>query len=223
MDVHRALASDLTGKRALVVMDGAATLTSAMCAWILETAGFEPGFVLGAVANNFGLDARPASTRRKILGVSAPPAPLVVEGRFVDREAAPGGAVVVIGAAEAPPKHHAGLVVCDARHPKGVAIAARDPDAKTTFYGLDEDLSGEVVPTWQAAVVTVDPTSGAQPFDLYAGGSYGGRFALKLRGAENVRHAVAAIAACAEGFGVHIEKARSALATFDGVRIVGDA
>ncbi|MEO8798241.1 MAG: cyanophycin synthetase, partial [Polyangiaceae bacterium] len=57
-----------------------------------------------------------------------------------------------------------------------------------------------------------------QPFDLYAGGVYAGRCAIANPGAHNVRNAVAAIAAAAEGFGVSIVAARSALATFAGVR-----
>lgn len=34
------------------------TTTSAMLAWILQDAGFEPGFLIGGVPNNFGLSAR---------------------------------------------------------------------------------------------------------------------------------------------------------------------
>jgi UDP-N-acetylmuramate: L-alanyl-gamma-D-glutamyl-meso-diaminopimelate ligase len=34
------------------------TTTSAMLAWILEDAGFEPGFLIGGVPNNFGISAR---------------------------------------------------------------------------------------------------------------------------------------------------------------------
>jgi UDP-N-acetylmuramate: L-alanyl-gamma-D-glutamyl-meso-diaminopimelate ligase len=111
-----------------------------------------------------------------------------------------------------------GLVAVDARDVRARTIVAANARCRTAFYGLDGDDTGDVTPTWTAALVAPDPTSGAQPFDLFAGGSYCGRFALKVPGAHNVRNAVGAIAACAEGFGVHIEKARSALASFEGVR-----
>jgi UDP-N-acetylmuramate: L-alanyl-gamma-D-glutamyl-meso-diaminopimelate ligase len=59
---------------------------------------------------------------------------------------------------------------------------------------------------------------GQQLFDLFAGGVSCGRFALPLPGLYNVRNAIAAIAACAEGFSVTMAQARAALATFAGVR-----
>lgn len=111
-----------------------------------------------------------------------------------------------------------GLVVCDARDPAARAIVEADARGRVAFYGLEGDDTGDVTPTWQAALVAIDPDSGAQPFDLYAGGSFCGRFALRVPGAHNVRNAVAAIAAACEGFGVHIEDARKALASFEGVK-----
>ena len=111
-----------------------------------------------------------------------------------------------------------GLLACDARDPRVRAIVAKHAEAKTLFYGLEGDDTGDVTPTWQGAMVAPDPVTGAQPFDLYAGGSYCGRFALKVPGAHNVRNAVGAIAACAEGFGVGVAAARTALASFEGVR-----
>ena len=111
-----------------------------------------------------------------------------------------------------------GLLACDARDPRVRAIVAEHAETKTLFYGLEGDDTGDVTPTWLGAMVAPDPVSGAQPFDLYAGGSYCGRFALKVPGAHNVRNAVGAIAACAEGFGVGVAAARTALASFEGVR-----
>ncbi len=111
-----------------------------------------------------------------------------------------------------------GLLACDARDARVRAIVAEHAETKTLFYGLEGDETGDVTPTWLGAMVAPDPVTGAQPFDLYAGGSYCGRFALKVPGAHNVRNAVGAIAACAEGFGVGVAAARTALATFEGVR-----
>jgi UDP-N-acetylmuramate: L-alanyl-gamma-D-glutamyl-meso-diaminopimelate ligase len=111
-----------------------------------------------------------------------------------------------------------GLLACDARDPRVRAIVSEHAETKTLFYGLEGDDTGDVTPTWLGAMVAPDPVSGAQPFDLYAGGSYCGRFALKVPGAHNVRNAVGAIAACAEGFGIGVATARTALASFEGVR-----
>jgi UDP-N-acetylmuramate: L-alanyl-gamma-D-glutamyl-meso-diaminopimelate ligase len=91
-------------------------------------------------------------------------------------------------------------------------------EARTVFYGLEGDDTGAISPTWLGAIAPPDPITGVQPFDLYAGGSSCGRFALGVPGAHNVRNAVGAIAACAEGFGVGVAAARTALASFQGVR-----
>ncbi|MBX3186077.1 MAG: UDP-N-acetylmuramate:L-alanyl-gamma-D-glutamyl-meso-diaminopimelate ligase [Labilithrix sp.] len=111
-----------------------------------------------------------------------------------------------------------GLLVCDARDARARRIVKANARAQTTFYALEGDDTGDVTPSWQGAMVAADPATGAQPFDLYAGGSFCGRFALKVPGAHNVRNAVGAIAACAEGFGVGVQAARAALASFEGVR-----
>jgi UDP-N-acetylmuramate: L-alanyl-gamma-D-glutamyl-meso-diaminopimelate ligase len=111
-----------------------------------------------------------------------------------------------------------GTIVCDARDARVRRIVSEHAEAKTVFYGLEGDDTGHVTPTWLGALVPPDPVSGAQPFDLYAGGSFCGRFALDVPGAHNVRNAVGAIAACAEGFGVGVAAARTALASFAGVR-----
>lgn len=115
-----------------------------------------------------------------------------------------------------------GLVVCDARDVRARALVREHARARVAFYGLDGDEANgadEVTPTWLGALVAPDPDSiGQQPFDLFAGGSYCGRFVLKVPGAHNVRNAVGAIAACAEGFGVGIATARTALGSFEGVR-----
>lgn len=139
--------------------------------------------------------------KRKIIGTSAKLAPHVVE--MAPPLDATGADVVLVTGTEAIASADARLVVADVRAGEG-----------TSTYGLEDDASSSVTPGWLGALVPADPESGAQPFDLYAGGSYCGRFALKVRGPENVRSAIAAIAACAEGFQVHIETARRALGAF---------
>ena len=244
----------LAGKRPLVVAGThGKTTTSAMCAWILETAGLNPGFFIGGLPKNFDAGARAASSKRKIVGTSAKAAPFVVEGdeydavywekkpKFFDYVAPPGSPpddVVIITSVEhdhvdiypsaevyerqfaelSAKVPEGGLIACDARDPRARAIVSAHARSRTAFYALDSDDTGEVTPTWLAAMVPADPETGIQPFDLYLGGSYGGRFALKVPGSHNVRNALGALAAGAEGFGVDIEKARQALATFAGVR-----
>jgi UDP-N-acetylmuramate: L-alanyl-gamma-D-glutamyl-meso-diaminopimelate ligase len=243
----------LTGKRPLVVTGThGKTTTSAMAAWILEAGGVEPGFFIGGLPKNFEAGARAASSKRKLLGNAARPAPFVVEGdeydavywkkepKFFDYLTPNPDAddVVIVTSVEhdhidiypsADVYEHQfvelarrvgenGLLVCDARDPRASAIVQKNARAKTTFYALDGDDTGSVTPTWLGALAPVDPDTGAQPFDLYLGGSYGGRFALQVPGAHNVRNAIGALAACAEGFGVELEKVRRALAMFQGVR-----
>jgi UDP-N-acetylmuramate: L-alanyl-gamma-D-glutamyl-meso-diaminopimelate ligase len=58
----------------------------------------------------------------------------------------------------------------------------------------------------------------AQSFDLFAGGVSCGRFALSLPGRHNLKNALAAVAACAQGFGAPILDVAKALASFRGVR-----
>jgi UDP-N-acetylmuramate: L-alanyl-gamma-D-glutamyl-meso-diaminopimelate ligase len=241
----------LLGRRPLVVAGThGKTTTSAMCAWILEVAKLEPGYFIGGLPKNFPSGAATGSTKRKIVGASARPAPFVVEGdeydavywhkepKFFDYVGIGPDDVVMITSVEHdhidiyPSREgyeaqfvslvkrmpEGGLVVVDARDVAARHIVKENALCSTAFYALEGDDTGDVTPTWLGAVVAPDPTNGAQPFDLYAGGSFCGRFALQVPGAHNVRNAVGAIAAACEGFGVHIEDARKALASFAGVR-----
>ena len=109
-----------------------------------------------------------------------------------------------------------GILVCDARDARLRAILDEEElRARVVFYALAGDDTGSVTPTWLGA--PSDP-AGAQPFDLFAGGVSCGRFTMRVPGAHNVRNALAAIAACAEGFGVSIRAMRAPLAGFEGVR-----
>ncbi len=110
-----------------------------------------------------------------------------------------------------------GLLVCDARDPVLRAMVAAHARARVVFYALDGDDTGDVTPTWLGAMAAIDD-AGLQPFDLYVGGMSCGRFQMAAPGAHNVRNAIAAMAACAEGFGVPVTTSRTALATFQGVK-----
>jgi UDP-N-acetylmuramate: L-alanyl-gamma-D-glutamyl-meso-diaminopimelate ligase len=108
-----------------------------------------------------------------------------------------------------------GLLVCDAADPRARAIARSAP-CRVAYYALDGDDTGDVAPTWLGAPAPFDD-GGRQPFDLFAGGVAAGRFTLRVPGRHNVRNALGALAACAEGFGVSLGIGRSALASFEGV------
>ena len=47
------------------------TTTTSMLAWILESAGLQPGFLIGGVPLNFGVSARLGATHRPIAGDGA--------------------------------------------------------------------------------------------------------------------------------------------------------
>jgi UDP-N-acetylmuramate: L-alanyl-gamma-D-glutamyl-meso-diaminopimelate ligase len=110
-----------------------------------------------------------------------------------------------------------GLVVCDAHDARARAIVAEESRARIAWYALDHDDTGGVTPGWLGAPSAFMP-DGAQTFDLFAGGVACGRYVLRLPGRHNVRNAVAAVAACAEGFGLSEREARTHLAGFEGVR-----
>ncbi|MGO8999511.1 MAG: UDP-N-acetylmuramate--L-alanine ligase [Polyangiaceae bacterium] len=110
-----------------------------------------------------------------------------------------------------------GLLVVDARATRARVIAQEESRARVAFYALEGDDTGDVTPTWLGAMAAPDAAGNVQ-FDLYAGGVSCGRYSLRVPGAHNVRNAIAAIAACAEGFAVDVRAARFALASFEGVK-----
>jgi UDP-N-acetylmuramate: L-alanyl-gamma-D-glutamyl-meso-diaminopimelate ligase len=179
--------------RPLVVTGAHAAAVGAMCIAILEAAGLEPGYSLAG-------KERAVGTRRKLVGGSAKPPPYVTTTESADATVL----IVTSGAADAKDA----LLVVDAR------LGEPQTHARLSLYGLDGD---QTTPTWLGYLLPFDSVSGAQPFDLFIGGSSCGRFALKVAGEQNVRNAIGAIAACAEGFGVDVEKARAALTTFEGL------
>jgi len=175
-------------------------LAAAMSAWILETAGLSPGFVFDRTSIDFDARTRPPSSRRRIVGTKAAPAPYVVAGAPNDLEP---DDVHVFGGEPFTPPPSPGLVVADVRW--AGQLADRDP----VYVGMDRDAS-DTTPAWLAATA---PSEVGVAFDLYAGGSYAGRFTLAHG---DTRSALLAIAACAHAFDVPLEQARRALMTFRG-------
>ena len=225
------------------------TTTSAMCAWILESAGLMPGYFIGGAPKNFASGAAIGSTKRKLVGDKAAPAPFVVEGdeydavywhkepKFLDYIGVGETDVAIVTSIEhdhidiypdAASYDRAferfvvaipagGLLACDASQARVRESAIKQAKSRLAFYALQGDDTGDISATWLGAPAPIDE-KGMQPFDLYAGGVYAGRFVIGNPGAHNVRNAVGAIAACTEGFGVTIAQARTALAAFAGVK-----
>ncbi len=222
------------------------TTTSTMCAWLLESAGQEPGWFIGGIPKNLPSGAAIGRVKRSLSAPSVR-APFVVEGdeydavywhkqpKFLDYIGVGDDDVAIVTSCEldhidiyadvasyeaafhrfvsAVPR--GGRIICDARDARARHIVKESARCSTSFYALDGDDTGDVTPTWLAALATVE--DGRQLFDLFVGGTSCGRFALPVPGAHNVRNAVAAIAACAEAFGVAVSGARTSLANFQGV------
>ncbi len=243
-----ALREHFLAKRRPLVVAGThgKTTTSAMCAWILASAGLEPGWFIGGLPKNLPSGAAIGRAKASLSAASVR-APFVVEGdeydavywhkqpKFLDYIGVGADDVAIVTSCEydhidiypdvasyedafhrfVKEVPEGGLVVCDAHDARARHVVKETSLARTSFYALDGDDTGDVTPTWLAALSIVE--DGRQLFDLFVGGTSCGRFALPVPGAHNVRNAVAAIAACTEAFGVPMATARTALAKFQGV------
>jgi UDP-N-acetylmuramate: L-alanyl-gamma-D-glutamyl-meso-diaminopimelate ligase len=243
-----ALREFFLAKRTPLVVTGThgKTTTSSMCAWILSRVERGPGYFIGGVSKNLPKSAAIGLASKSL--TSPRDLPFVVEGdeydavywhkqpKFLDYVGVSKNDVVILTGVEHDhvdiyPTESAyegaflslvaripegGLLVCDAKDARARRIA-RTARCNVSYYALTGDETGEATPSWVGAAAPVDERQ-LQPFDLYAGGVACGRFTMPVTGEHNVRNAIAAIAACAEGFGVDIRATRAALGTFEGVR-----
>lgn len=118
------------------------------------------------------------------------------------------------GFVERVPEH--GLIVASAADREVVAIVEAHARAPVAWFALEGDDTHGKPPHWLAAPAGADASGVA--FDLFAGGVAAGRAAIRVPGLHNVRNAIAAIAAAAQGFGVPLATAVSAMSRFEGVR-----
>jgi UDP-N-acetylmuramate: L-alanyl-gamma-D-glutamyl-meso-diaminopimelate ligase len=118
-----------------------------------------------------------------------------------------------------------GLVVAAASDRHVVETTRRSASCRVSYYALEGDDTFGVQPEWLGAPGTI--VDGMQEFDLYIGGVACGRMRTSSPGVHNVRNAVAAIAAAAEGYGCPVRELVRAISTFEGVRrrqdLVGEA
>jgi UDP-N-acetylmuramate: L-alanyl-gamma-D-glutamyl-meso-diaminopimelate ligase len=97
-----------------------------------------------------------------------------------------------------------------------VKLVRAHAKAPVAWFALEGDDTGGIAPEWVAAPAAQSPE--LQTFDLFIGGSAAGRLAMAVPGRHNLRNALAAMAACAQGYGVPVETLRAALPRFHGVR-----
>jgi UDP-N-acetylmuramate: L-alanyl-gamma-D-glutamyl-meso-diaminopimelate ligase len=243
-----ALRERFLAKRRPLVVAGThgKTTTSAMCAWMLSRAGLEPGWFIGGLPKGLPASAAIGSTRIRpgqgrgpfvVEGDEYDAVYWHKQAKFFDYIGIGADDVAIVTSIEhdhidiypdvasyedafrrfvraVPP---GGLVVCDARDPRVRDVVTSEARARIAWVALERDDTGDVTAGWMAAPAA--PLAGAaQAFDLFAGGVSCGRFTMAVPGHHNVRNALAAIAACAEGFGVSVTDLRAHLAAFEGVR-----
>jgi UDP-N-acetylmuramate: L-alanyl-gamma-D-glutamyl-meso-diaminopimelate ligase len=224
----------LRARRAVVICGThGKTTTTSLTAWLLASAGLEPGYFIGGIPQNFGAGAAVGRSNRSL---TQAPSPFVIEGdeydavywdkkpKFLDYLVGEDPIVVVTSIEhdhiDIYPNEDAydaafaslfekvpvgGLAIVDGAT-RALELARKHSRARVVSYGLDPAFE------WSGAI------AGDGAFDLFAGGSACGRFTLALPGEHNVRNALAGIAVCAEGFGVAPTTARAGLATFEGVK-----
>jgi UDP-N-acetylmuramate: L-alanyl-gamma-D-glutamyl-meso-diaminopimelate ligase len=223
------------------------TTTTAMAAHLLEACGFTPGFLIGGLPKNFPRSFRAAKVGKPRLAMGDRPLrkpPFVIEGdeydtAFFEKTAKflhyrPEVAILTSiehdhvdiypdleSYLDAFRKFVAlvpegGLIVANANDEHVVRIVDAHARATVSWFALEgEDTHGKP-PHWLAAPAQLD--HGGTTFDLYAGGVACGRLALTVPGKHNLKNALAALGAAAQGYGARIADIAPALARFEGVR-----
>jgi UDP-N-acetylmuramate: L-alanyl-gamma-D-glutamyl-meso-diaminopimelate ligase len=223
------------------------TTTTAMAAHLLEACGFAPGFLIGGLPKNFPRSFRAARVGKPRLSLGDRPLrkpPFVIEGdeydtAFFEKTAKflhyrPEIAILTSiehdhvdiypdleSYLDAFRKFVAlvpegGLIVANAADAEVVKVVDRHARAQVAWFALEgEDTHGKP-PHWLAAPAQMDEAG--TRFDLYAGGVSCGRLALTVPGRHNLKNALAAIGATAQGYGARIADIGPALARFEGVR-----
>jgi len=223
------------------------TTTTAMAAHLLEACGFAPGFLIGGLPKNFPHSFRAARLGKPRISLGDRPLrkpAFVIEGdeydtAFFEKTAKflhyrPEVAILTSiehdhvdiypdleSYLEAFRKFVAlvpegGLIVANAADAEVVKVVDAHARAQVAWFALEgEDMHGKP-PHWLAAPAQMDEAG--TRFDLYAGGVSCGRLALTVPGRHNLKNALAAIGAAAQGYGARIADIGPALARFEGVR-----
>ena len=209
------------------------TTTTSMLAWILESAGLQPGFLIGGVPLNFGVSARLGATQRPIAGEGAlDTRPLFVieadeyDTAFFDKRSKfvhyrPRTAVLNNLEFD-----HADIFDDLAAIERQFHHLVRTvpPSGRIVVNGLEESLARvlhtgcwSTVSSFGAAVSDFSAVGDPQAFDVLHQGAAVAREQWSLTGVHNQHNALAAIAA-AQHAGVRVPQAAQALANFQNVK-----
>ena len=209
------------------------TTTTSMLAWILESAGLQPGFLIGGVPLNFGVSARLGATQRPIAGEGAlDTRPLFVieadeyDTAFFDKRSKfvhyrPRTAVLNNLEFD-----HADIFDDLAAIERQFHHLVRTvpPSGRIVVNGLEESLARvlhtgcwSTVSSFGAAASDFSAVGDPQAFDVLHQGAAVARVQWSLTGVHNQLNALAAIAA-AHHVGVPVSQAAQALANFQNVK-----
>ena len=209
------------------------TTTTSMLAWILESAGLQPGFLIGGVPLNFRVSARLGATQRPIAGEGAlDTRPLFVieadeyDTAFFDKRSKfvhyrPRTAVLNNLEFD-----HADIFDDLAAIERQFHHLVRTvpPSGRIVVNGLEESLARvlhtgcwSTVSSFGAAVSDFSAVGDPQDFDVLHQGAAVARVQWSLTGVHNQLNALAAIAA-AHHVGVPVPQAAQALANFQNVK-----
>ena len=209
------------------------TTTTSMLAWILESAGLQPGFLIGGVPLNFGVSARLGATHCPIAGDGAlDTRPLFVieadeyDTAFFDKRSKfvhyrPRTAVLNNLEFD-----HADIFDDLAAIERQFHHLVRTvpPSGRIVVNGLEESLARvlhtgcwSTVSSFGAAVSDFSAVGDPQAFDVLHQGAAVARVQWSLTGVHNQLNALAAIAA-AHHVGVPVSQAAQALANFQNVK-----
>jgi UDP-N-acetylmuramate: L-alanyl-gamma-D-glutamyl-meso-diaminopimelate ligase len=218
------------------------TTTSALAAWLLDATGRAPGFLIGGIPKNFGKSFRAAQPRVNL--TRSRHVPFVVEGDEYDTaffEKTPkfwhyAAEVAIVTSIEHDHidiypslegyvdafRHfvagvpESGLIVANAADPRVVEVVREAARAEVAWYALEGEDTLGIAPHWLGAPAAADLRG--QSFDLFAGGVACGRLVVPAPGRHNLRNAIAALGAAAQGYGVPLGELGPALARFAGVK-----
>lgn len=221
------------------------TTTSSLCAHLLRGAGLDPGYLIGGVPASLGRSFHAAGKRQLTSAgrTTRRAAPFVLEGdeydtafwektaKFLHYKAD----VAIVTSIEHDhidiyPREEdyleafsnfcaslpeTGLLIAYAGDAKVVEVS-KQASCEVAYYALQGENTHGASPHWLCAPAT--ETKEGITFDLFAGGVMAGRFLCPLSGRHNLRNAVAALAAGAQGYGVPLAALVAPLAEFRGVK-----
>ena len=228
----QALARFFLKDRSPIVVTGThgKTTTAALMAWVLESAGRRPGFLIGGWPRNFNGGARAGSGPYFVVEgdeydtaffdkgpkfLHYPPQQAILTGIEFDHGDIFGDLAQIRSAFRAFVERipSTGLLVAVDGSPS-VDQVIEGLSCPVVRYGLGE-VSAPVLNRWSARAIQFGPKG--MEFEATCGGSSVGRIACSLLGRHNVQNVLAVIAT-AQHMDLSTEEIQTGLATFQGVK-----